>query len=117
MDFVSTDEFQTSISQQKEADKVFHWKELPQGKIFKVLKLETFHSSKYNKNCYVLTLCDIKQDSTKVWATEFLVEKLTQKSPKQIPYLTSLGQEPIKGGKKINAFDLYMKEGSENYEI
>ena len=84
MDFVSTDEFQTSIFQQKEADKVFHWKELPQGKIFKVLKLETFHSAKYNKNCYVLTLCDIKQDSTKVWATEFLVEKLTQKSPKHI---------------------------------
>ena len=118
MNFISAEEFPNSTSKQKEASRVLRWMELPQGKIFcKVLQLQTCDSLKYNKKCYILTLSDNKGDSVTVRIAGHLVQESLQKSSKQILFLTSLRQERIKGNKKINTSDLYMKDGSEDYQI
>ena len=117
MAFVSTDEFAQKILEQKEARKVLTWSELEQNKIFKVVEVKSYDSTKFKGRCHKITLEDAEGIPTKVWGSQKLVNELLTKAPNQIPFLTSLGQEPYKAGQTINAYDLYLKEGDEVYKI
>ena len=117
MDFVSAVEFSEKVAEEKEKSKVFNWAKLEIGKIFKVLKIETYFSAKFNHTYHIVTLADIQGVVLKVWGSAKLADRLTTKSPNQIPYLTSLGQEPIAGNKTVNAFDLYLQESDQVYTI
>ena len=117
MAFVSTDEFAQKILEQKEARKVLTWSELEQNKIFKVVEVESYDSTKFKGRCHKITLEDAEGIPTKVWGSQKLVNELLTKAPNQIPFLTSLGQEPYKVGQTINAYDLYLKEGDEVYKV
>ena len=117
MDFVSSDVFEKSAALNKDPIETFPWNHLEVGKIFKVLNLETYHSAKFNRPCHNLTLIDSDGKKVNVWANERLAKKLLKKDPKDIPYVSSLGQTEIGGGRLMNAFDLHFEKSNSDYPI
>ena len=117
MDFISSDVFEKSVALNKEADKVFPWTHLDIGKIFKVQSIETFNSSKFDKPCHIVSLIDSGGEKVNVWSNDKLAKKLLQKNPKDIPYISSLGQTDIGGGKRKNSFDLHFEKSTFDYPI
>ena len=117
MDFVSSDVFEKSIALNKDPIETYPWSHLEVGKIFKVLNLETYHSVRFDKPCHIVTLIDIDGEKLNVWANERLSKKLLQKDPKDIPYVSSLGEAEIGGGRRMNAFDLHFEKSKSDYPI
>ena len=117
MDFISSDVFEKSVALNKDPSKIFPWTHLDIGKIFKVQSLETYHSTKYDKPCHILSLIDSGGEKVNVWANDRLTKKLLKKDPKDIPYVSSLGQTLIGGNKRMNAFDLHFEKSNSDYPI
>ena len=117
MDFISSDVFEKSVALNKEADQIFPWTHLDIGKIFKVQSIETFNSSKFGKPCHILSLIDSGGEKVSVWGNDKLAKKLLKKDPKEIPYISSLGQIDIGGGKRMNSFDLHFEKSNLDYQI
>ena len=117
MDFVSSDVFEKSIALNKDPIETYPWNHLEVGKIFKVQCLETYHSARFNRPCHILTLIDSDGEKVNVWANERLTKKLLKKDPKDIPYVSSLGQTEIGGSRRMNAFDLHFEKSNSDYPI
>ena len=117
MDFISSEVFEKSVALNKESDEIFPWSHLEIGKIFKVQSFETFNSSKFGKPCHIVSLIDSGGEKVKVWANDKLAKKLPKKDPKEIPYISSLGQTDIGGGKRKNSFDLHFEKSTFDYPI
>ena len=117
MDFISSDVFEKSAALNKNPSEIFSWTHLDIGKIFKVQSLETYHSTKYDKPSHILSLIDSGGKKVNVWSNDKLVKKLSQKDPKEIPYVSSFGQTEIGGGKRMNSFDLHFEKSNLDYPI
>ena len=117
MDFISSDVFEKAVALNKEPSEIFPWSHLDIGKIFKVQSLETYHSAKDDKPAHILSLIDSDGEKVNVWSNDRLAKKLSQKAPKEIPYVSSLGQTDIGGGRRMNAFDLHFEKSNLDYPI
>ena len=117
MDFVSSEVFEKSSALNKGPSETFPWSHLEIGKIYKVQSLETYHSLKYDKPCHILNLIDSDGEKVNVWSNDKLAKKLSQKAPKEIPYISSQGQTDIGGGRRMNAFDLHFEKSNLDYPI
>ena len=112
--FMSHKDFCNTKEEQVE-EQIFSWRDFPQGEVFKVLSLN-FLTSKFNKECRLLTVANKKGDISKVWISKELATKLAQKEPQQIPFIISLGQEP-RGVYKVNIYELSFKSSKAEYQI
>ena len=117
MDFVSSDVFEKSAALNKDPIETFPWSHLDIGKIFKVQSLETYHSTKYDKPSHILSLFDSGGEKVNVWANDKLAKKLSKKDPKEIPYISSLGQIDIGDNKHMNSFDLHFEKSDRDYQV
>ena len=117
MDFISSDVFEKAVALNKEPSEVFPWTHLDIGKIFKVRSLETYHNAEYGRPAHILSLIDSDGEKVNVWSNDKLAKKLLQKNPKDIPYISSLGQTDIGGGKRKNSFDLHFEKSNLDYPI
>ena len=112
--FMSREDFCNAKEEQVE-EQIYSWSDFPQGEVFKVLSL-AFLTSKFKKECRLLTVANKKGDISKVWISKELATKLAQKEPQQIPFIVSLGQEP-RGVYKVNIYELSYKSSKAEYQI
>ena len=112
--FISHEDFSNAKEEQVE-EQVYSWSEFPQGEVFKVLSL-AFLTSRFKKECRLLTVANKKGDISKVWISKELATKLAQKEPQQIPFIISLGQE-ARGAYKFNIYELCFKCSKAEYQI
>ena len=112
--FMSREDFCNAKEEQVE-EQVYCWSDFPQGEVFKVLSL-AFLTSKFKKECRLLTVANKKGDISKVWISKELATKLAQKEPQHIPFILSLGQEP-RGAYKVNIYELSFKSDKAEYPI
>ena len=112
--FMSHEDFSNAKEEQVE-EQVYSWSEFPQGEVFKVLSL-AFLTSRFKKECRLLTVANKKGDISKVWISKELATKLAQKEPQQIPFIVSLGQEP-RGVYKVNIYELSYRSAKAEYPI
>ena len=112
--FMSHEDFSNAKEEQVE-EQVYSWSEFPQGEVFKVLSL-AFLTSRFKKECRLLTVANKKGDISKVWISKELATKLAQKEPQHIPFILSLGQEP-RGAYKVNIYELSFKSDKAEYPI
>ena len=117
MDFISSDVFKKAVALNKDPSEVFPWTYLDIGKIFKVQSLETYHNAKYDRPSHILSLIDSDGEKVNVWSNDKLAKKLLRKNPKDIPYISSLGQTDIGGGRRKNSFDLHFEKSTFDYPI
>ena len=117
MDFISSYDFKKAVALNKDPSEVFPWTHLDIGKIFKVRNLETYHNAEYDRPAHILSLIDSDGEKVNVWANDRLTKKLLKKDPKDIPYVSSLGQTVIGGNRRMNAFDLHFEKSNSDYPI
>ena len=117
MDFISSDDFKKAVALNKDPSEVFPWTHLDIGKIFKVRNLDTYPKEGYDRPAHILSLIDSDGEKVNVWSNDKLAKKLLQKNPKDIPYISSLGQTDIGGGKRKNSFDLHFEKSTFDYPI
>ena len=117
MDFVSSDVFEKSVALNRDPSEIFPWGHLDVGKIFKVRNLDTYPKEGYDRPAHILSLIDSDGEKVNVWANERLTKKLLKKDPKDIPYVSSLGQTEIGGGRRMNAFDLHFEKSNSDYPL
>ena len=112
--FMSREDFCNTKEEQVE-EQIFSWRDFSQGEVFKVISLN-FLTSKFNKECRLLTVANKKGDISKVWISKELATKLAQKEPQQIPFIISLGQE-ARGAYKFNIYEFCFKCSKAEYQI
>ena len=117
MDIISSDVFEQAVALNKEPSEIFPWSHLDIGKIFKVQSLETYHNAKYDRPSHILSLIDSDGEKVNVWANDRLAKKLLKKDPKDIPYVSSLGQAVIGCNRRMNAFDVHFEKSNSDYPI
>ena len=101
--FITTDEFSLGAAEEKKKDKVLHWGELEEGKIYAVLKLEKVSHPKYGDS-YIFHIQDQTGENLKVWGPKRLSSKILEERPiHHNTFVASLGfteTETAKGVKK-----------------
>ena len=110
--FINTSVFQSKAKCRREEQKILNWSELPQNLIYQITEVEVVEGSRYGTS-YILFLADIENTKVKVWGSKKLISELRRKEAKDIPYITSLGQQPHGNNKTINIYDLVFEEGEE----
>ena len=116
MDFISSDDFKKAVALNKDPSEVFPWSHLDIGKFFKVRNLDTYRKED-DRSSHILSLIDSDGEKVRVWSNDKLAKKLSQKDPKDIPYISSRGQTDIGDGRRKNEFDLHFEKTTFDYPI
>ncbi len=115
--FLSNSAFKTKLEEQKEAESVTQWCDIPIGKVFNIERIiEVKHTDNRNpETYYLLILQDTFLERTKTYAPRRLVRQLKEKcKPSERVFITCLGFGRYKDKHPINLFDLvYDDAGTE----
>lgn len=108
--FISTEKFNRSVQQKKEAEKATPWLDLDKEEIYKVVLIEK-KLSKYGE-CYLTSLETKGGDKLKIFAPTGMIQKIRKERKQgESAYFMSLGQEILRLDKtKINRYDLIFED-------